>query len=231
MPVIGITSAVDYKKEAGWLGLKYAEAILAAGGLPLVLPNLPPDRAPEVLSVVQGVLLSGGGDLGSFYLEENPHPSLGEIDPQRDVFELALTREALRVNKPILGICRGVQVLAVVSGGKITQHLEDESPSRIQHNQIAPHWYSSHKVEIAGRTLLYDIIKKREIKVNSFHHQAVVKVPPGFQSSASAPDGVIEALESSCHSFVLGLQWHPEILLETEKESLLIFKEFVAACV
>ena len=158
MPVIGITSGVDYKKEVGWLGLKYIEAILAAGGLPLVLPNLPPDKAPEVLSVLQGVLLSGGGDLGSFYLKENPHPSLGEIDPKRDAFELALILEALRVNKPVLGICRGAQVLAVVSGGRIIQHLEDNSPSRIQHNQIAPRWYSSHKVEIAERTLLYDII-------------------------------------------------------------------------
>ncbi len=230
MPVIGITSSIDFNLQTHWLGLKYIEAVRAAGGLPLILPNLPANKILEVLKVVNGIILSGGGDVDPFYLGEDPHPYLGEVDPKRDEFELSLVKEVLKTNMPLLGICRGAQVLALAAGGKMEQHLYNKNGKNIQHMQKAPRWHSSHNVKVKKNTLLYSIIKKEEIMVNSFHHQGMFVVPSGFQVSASSSDGVVEALESRSHDFVVGVQWHPEALVETKEENLDIFKRFVEEC-
>ncbi|HHX76885.1 MAG TPA: gamma-glutamyl-gamma-aminobutyrate hydrolase family protein [Firmicutes bacterium] len=230
MTLIGITSDFDYKTHKTWVRKHYIQAVLAAGGLPFILPSLKPEDAPAVVGQLRGLLLTGGGDIDPFLLGEEPSPRLEEVDPVRDSFELALAGVAMKKNLPLLGICRGGQVLAVAAGGRLVQHLDEACPGRIQHFQKRAPWFASHSVQIEEGTLLHKITGKRRLKVNSLHHQAVSVVPPGFKAAAYAPDGVVESLESDTASFILGIQWHPEALVESCPDSRNIFSSFVRAC-
>ncbi len=230
MTLIGITSDFDYKTHKTWVREHYIQAVLAAGGLPFILPSLKPEAATAVIGQLRGLLLTGGGDIDPFLLGEEPSPHLEEVDPVRDSFELALAREAIKANLPLLGICRGAQILAVAAGGRLAQHLDEACPGRIQHFQRRAPWFASHSVQIEEATLLNKLTGKRTLEVNSLHHQAVSVVPHGFKVAAYAPDGVVEALESNTASFILGLQWHPEALVESCPDSRNIFSSFIRAC-
>ncbi len=230
MAVIGITCSFNDKRQVSSLGANYSRAILLAGGIPVILPSLPPEVVPALLDQIQGVVLSGGGDIDPFILGEDPHPAISEVEPARDAFELALTRQAMERDLPLLGICRGAQVLAIAGGGRLQQHLEPDAPGRIQHMQSAPRSHPSHRIRILEGTCLSLLAGTQEMRVNSFHHQAVQVVGAGFRVAALAPDGVIEAIENPSYKFLLGLQWHLEAHVESCPLNMRILRRFMAAC-
>ncbi|GAA4714583.1 gamma-glutamyl-gamma-aminobutyrate hydrolase family protein [Brevibacillus fulvus] len=228
-PIIGITAPLREGKVI--LSQDVNDSILDGGGLPFTLPytaNLEVLR--ELTGRLDGLLLTGGVDVDPSLFGEEPLPGLGEIMPERDELEMRLTQLALAQNLPILAICRGVQLLNVVAGGTLYQDLASQKEQVLQHSQKAPRDYLSHSVEIAAGSKLEQIIGSRRIKVNSFHHQAVKQPAAGFRVSALAGDGVIEAIESERHPYVIGVQWHPENTWRNDEPSQKLFASFIEAC-
>lgn len=180
---------------------------------------------------VRGIVLSGGGDVDPFFYGEEPHPDSRRICPKRDVFEIALSRFALSANIPILGVCRGIQVLNIAAGGDIYQDIYSQLPGNqlIKHCQEAPQWYPTHGINIEAGTMLSSVMGGNKLRVNSYHHQAVRNVAPDFIVSACSEDGIIEAIESTEHHYALGLQCHPESLWRVYPAFLRPFVELVNA--
>lgn len=227
-PRIGITCARAADSEGFFtLSTRYATAVHEAGGLPLLLPAIGEVNGSEWEPALDGLLLSGGGDIDPERYGEEPRVESGRIDPEADAFELALCRAFLELGKPILGVCRGAQVLNVAAGGDLYQDLFRQTKTRLQHAQKAPRWCATHRVQIVPGSLLAGIVKEEVLRVNSFHHQAVRRLAPGFIASASARDGIVEAVERPGDRFTLGVQWHPEHLHEPSASAL--FEAFVAA--
>ncbi|MGQ9754556.1 MAG: gamma-glutamyl-gamma-aminobutyrate hydrolase family protein [Desulfotomaculales bacterium] len=230
LPVIGITCAQDGETGRAYLNRPYYAAVERAGGLPVLLPPLGSvDGARAVLALLDGLLLSGGGDLDPVYFGEEPRPGTGEVAPERDAFEMALTRMALDAGLPVLGICRGLQVLNVAAGGSIWQDLGESGPNLLKHMQDAPRWHPTHAIDVAAGSRLAGILGARHVRVNSLHHQAVREAAGGFEVVARAGDGVIEALEGKGLAFVLGVQFHPEWLWERQPVFLNLFVALVEA--
>lgn len=227
-PIIGITSEVENENK-NVVHQNYVKAIKEAGGLPLILPTGIDKDIEQLSSMIDGLLLSGGGDIDPELFDEDPHPRLGEVTPCRDSFELAIVKEMLKLDKPILGICRGLQLVNVAFGGNIFQDMHTVSAKPLlQHNQKAPASHASHFIEVVEESLLGQITKSDRFKVNSFHHQSAKYVPKSLKIVASTSDGVIEAIESPTHKFVLGVQWHPEATAAIgDKYSQRIFRKFV----
>lgn len=224
-PIIGITGNYNYDDDFFWLKNYYVSSINKVGATALILP--PADEEEIInhyINICNGFLFSGGGDIDPYYWGEMPDRRLGEINPIRDNFEYKLAKKVLGGTLPILGICRGCQLLNVAMGGNLIQDIN----SRLSHVQKAPRDYRFHAIVIEEGSLLNKIIKSPSIRVNSFHHQAIKKLGAGLKVSATAPDGIIEAVESKDHPFVLGVQWHPECL--TDKNSYLLFRAFVENC-
>lgn len=224
-PLIGITVNRDYRRERFWLPTPYCLRVERAGGLPLLLPPLQPSSAGLLLDSLGGLLLGGGGDIAPIHCGESPGPGLGEVDPERDAWELVLFRGALGRGLPVLGICRGLQLINVALGGNLIRDLA--GPGFLQHRQGAPRHHPTHTVEILPRTRLASFLGEGHVAVNSFHHQAPARVAPGLRTAALAPDGIIEALEDPDRRFLLGVQWHPESLDHPATESL--FRAFTGA--
>lgn len=206
-------------------------AILAAGGRPYLLPSaLPLDSIPEVLSEFDGLFISGGGDIHPEYFGGKMHPSVDGIDRERDEFELALCRQAVEMNKAVLGICRGQQVLNVAMGGNLVVDIPSELPKAGQHRWWPNYQRNrlSHSVQLEENSRLAEIMGGNEFLVNSLHHQSVKELGEGLTVTAKATDGVIEALEMPGKHFVVSVQWHPEWLQDYEPMRR-IFKAFVEA--
>jgi len=229
VPVIGITCHQEYSANKLTVNKNYIYAIEKNGALPLVLPDVAAlDMVLNHCDIIDGLLLTGGVDVDPRYFGEQP---LGtrEITPERDSYEMALTGEFLARDKPIFAICRGLQVLNICAGGDIHQDINCQPGKVIKHMQEAPKWYPSHKISIKSDSKLSKITGKLQLQVNSFHHQSPRRVAQGFQASAWSEDGIIEAIESNSHRFVLGVQWHPEqMLARTEQKKL--FQAFIKAC-
>lgn len=219
--MIGITVGVNGEGRYV-LSRDYPEAVTAAGGKPILLPFDARD-----LGGMDGLLLSGGGDIAPHLYGEEPRAKLRGVDRERDEYELSLTKEALRRGIPVLAICRGIQVLAVAAQGRLIQDLSQMDG--INHWQTAPRSQPHHWVEVLPGTRLRDILEVERLFVNSFHHQAVAQVPPGFRIAARS-GGVIEAIESEGEKFALGVQWHPECMWRGDPLALRIFQAFVEAC-
>lgn len=228
-PLIGITCGME--RDGYFVTYYYAKAVRAAGGMPVLLPFLEREEDLKYYHrILDGLILSGGGDVDPFYFGEDPVPELGEICPERDQFELSLARLFLADPKPLLAICRGMQVLNIAAGGTLCQHLEAK-PGAVKHRQHAPKWYPTHEIEIAVGSRLFHLFQgQRSIRVNSFHHQAIEKVAPGFKVNAWAKDGVIEGMEGENFNFCLGVQWHPECMWERDERQLELFRAFLKAC-
>ncbi len=228
-PVIGISVAHVKEELETFPRHFYIESIRLAGGVPVILPLMrAKEEALEYLNLIDGLLLSGGGDISPLHLGEDPWPGVGNCLPERDLSELLLAKVALDEERPVLGICRGIQVLAVAAGGRIYQDIPSQHPQALKHSQTAPRRDPWHWVNIA-ESRLADIVGVQRIAVNSFHHQAVSSVPPGFRRNAAAPDGIIEGIERMGTKFCLGVQWHPESM-EGDSYSAAIFAAFVQAC-
>lgn len=224
-PIIGITCKSS-PKEYNFLPDQYIRAIEVAGGIPVLIPCLESKQAIEqVAQRIDGLLLSGGKDVDPVWYNEEP-TKVWAIDPRKDFLELNLTKLIINRGIPILAICRGVQMLNVVAGGTLNQQIKQG----IRHYQIAPADYTTHEIEITPDTLLFKIIGKNKVRVNSFHHQSIREVATGFRVSAVAKDGVIEAIENEEETFVLGLQFHVEYLWQATQEFKNIFLSFVKEC-
>ncbi|MBB4824517.1 putative glutamine amidotransferase [Sporosarcina luteola] len=230
-PFIGITmDRADGEKQI--IPDAYVHAILQAGGTPLLIPTGVEKDIKRIVEALDGLLLSGGDDVAPYLFDEEPHPELGKVTPERDVTEVALARQFLNANKPILGICRGMQLLNIVCGGSVYQDITAQYDGPLlQHRQKAAKSFASHVVTLAPKSLLHQIVGRDAIRVNSFHHQAVREVPSPFVVTGQTSDGIIEALESVNHYFVLGVQWHPEELsIAGDTASQQLFTTFIKKC-
>ena len=228
-PLIGITTSLEEERKLV-VTRHYSDWILREGGIPIILPYLKEHKQIlDYIEVLDGLLLAGGGDIDPTLFGEEPIEQLGSITPERDWLELHLTQAALKRNLPILAICRGCQILNVAAGGTMYQDIASQHSTRplIQHTQVAPTWHATHSVNIQANTKLHHIVGKTQVKTNSFHHQAVKEIAPNFQASAFTKDGVVEAIESIEHQYVIGVQWHPECMAVTDPLSKSLFQSFV----
>lgn len=214
-PLVGITPLWDEERSSVWMIPEYLEAIRAAGGIPVVFP-LKADKADigQAVSAFDGVLLTGGPDVGTC--------------PERDALESCVLDAALHADKPVLGICRGIQFLNVALGGTLWQDLPTEHPSEISHRQGKPYDRTTHSVTLSGP--IRELMGKDGISVNSRHHQAVKTLSPGLSAMAFSPDGLVEAAYMPAKRFVWAVQWHPEYLYDKDSGSLSIFKALIQAC-
>lgn len=229
-PLIGITCAFSNLEHKYNLSAYYVKAIEAVGGIPVMIPCLKEaSDLKELMLYIDGLLLTGGGDMDPIYFDEEPAIGTGVVTPERDILEVEITRMAIDRCYPVLGICRGIQVINIVAGGKIHQDLNQGVEKPIKHMQEAPTWYPTHKIELEPNTKLSAILGEGPMRVNSFHHQSVSEVAPDYIVSARAADGVIEAIESTQEKFVMGVQWHPEHLWQENKAWQRLFQAFIAA--
>lgn len=226
-PVIGITGNYDCGKCTLLEG--YYRSVIEAGGTPIIIP--PSDDAAAMASMLERVdalIFSGGGDINPLYLGEEPLPQLSSINAVRDSQELLLARLAADRQLPILGICRGLQVMMAAFGGKLHQDIYKEASASLKHSQEAERHVATHTVTITADSTLGSIFKSERLAVNSFHHQAVREAAPGFAVTALSPDGLIEAVESTMHKSMIGVQWHPEcMILKGDKSMIPLFEWLV----
>ena len=210
-PVIGITG--NYDDLSCKLGQGYYKSVVAAGGVPMVIPPVADKEVlVNTLSHIDALILSGGGDLNPLFVGEEPSPRLRGINQERDLPELLLTRLAYNRQIPILGICRGIQVLAAALGGKVAQDITINA--NVKHSQDADRSELTHSVKLLEDSTLYHIYGQEKLLVNSFHHQAVKDAGDKFRVVAKSSDGIVEAMESSEYKSIIGVQWHPECFEE-----------------
>ncbi len=228
-PVIGITS--NFGPAGAELAKGYYQSITEAGGVPLLIPPVAEEQTLlSLLTRIDALMLSGGADINPLWVGEDPVPALGGINPERDRSELLLTQLAIDKGLPIFGICRGIQVLTVAMGGTIVQDLATAYPEAtlLKHSQTAPRAEATHYVETEPDTLIAKLLGER-FAVNSFHHQAVGEPGPRLRVTARANDGIIEAVESTEHKPIWGVQWHPECFIsEGDTTMLPLFRHLVA---
>jgi putative glutamine amidotransferase len=236
-PLIGITTGPLPPRPPYSAGMRqnraYARAIAAAGGLPVLLPLLDDPAVLRALYArLDGLLLPGGGDVDPARYGQAPRPECGVegVDALLDEIELALARWALDDGRPLLGICRGHQVLNVAAGGTLYQDIAVQAPGSLSHRHPEARAELVHPVAVAGDSHLAAVLGATALAVNSIHHQAVARVAPGLRAVAWAPDGVVEGLEVVGHPFALAVQFHPEELVPEHEPSRRLFRAFVAAC-
>lgn len=238
-PIIGITTqtldARDDLPRCWIMSQRYVNAVVEAGGVPWVIPLLADGRTLEAIYArLDGVLLPGGVDIDPETYGSPRHPLCGRTDPDRDRTELMLARWALRDRKPLLGICRGVQLLNVAAGGTLYQDIGTERDGAIKHDYFPeggrnPRDQLVHEVTVDPRSRLADLLQAEHTMVNSMHHQGIRTVAPTLVPVAHAPDGVVEGVESPDGDFVFGVQWHPEDLTEKDWRMRELFERFVRA--
>lgn len=230
-PVIGLVPMVNPEKSLCEMPWSYCNALEGAGALPMILPLLTdPDSLRQTVSLCSGILLTGGPDVDPARYGEQTLPACGTIIPQRDEMEALLFRAALEADKPVLGICRGIQAMNVALGGTLWQDLPTQVEGSLNHTQPAPYDKTWHKVSVTPGTPLADLLGVEELEVTSRHHQAVKEVAPRLKAMAFAPDGVLEAVWMPGRRFVWGVQWHPESVYQTSEASRKLFAAFVEQC-
>jgi putative glutamine amidotransferase len=217
-PIIGLTTFHRHavgNTEGNLFPLlaTYVDAVQMAGGIPILLPpnRLNPKR---ILDTIDGLILVGGGDINPKLYGGSSHPMVYFVNDERDEFELSLAKLALTASIPVLGICRGMQMLNIATGGDLIIHVPDVYGTATMHRLDQPIGPIEHQVEIEPNSLLEKIMQTTATTVISCHHQAVKNVPSSWRIVASAPDGLVEAIEYKSHPWMLGVQWHPEILSE-----------------
>ncbi|MDA8442049.1 MAG: gamma-glutamyl-gamma-aminobutyrate hydrolase family protein [Peptococcaceae bacterium] len=228
-PLIGITTA-HYEEEINTYPRQfYAQAVLKAGGIPMLLPIADKHVVDSYLAVLDGLILSGGSDVDPYCFKQEPLPGTGKVYPERDAWEIALAERALASGMPVLGICRGIQVMNIACGGTIYQDIANFQGG-LGHDQKAPRSQAWHSVKVSQGSRLADICGTEHLRVNSFHHQALELVAERFCVVGQASDGIIEAIEAKHEEFALGVQWHPETMVDTDYRSLALFQALVKAC-
>ncbi len=237
LPVIGITGRADKSVRPPNSSLfsvqqNYVQAVRLGGGVPLIIPpHLGEAQLHAVFERLDGLLLSGGGDLQPKLFGEEDSGLLWAVDEERDRVELMLTRRALDAGLPLLAICRGAQVLNVAAGGTLIQDIPTQVPDALTHSTVAgyPKSTAAHTVQIAPHSRLAALVGTGELGVNSAHHQAAKDVGTDLVVTARAPDGIIEGLELPQHPFCVGVQWHPEAMFEDHAVMLRLFEGLAQA--
>lgn len=210
-------------REDALTGRNYSQALAAAGALPTMVAVLAPELATDYAAGHDALLLTGGADVDPQLFGAAPHPDLGSVDERRDAFELALYRAFRALGKPVLGICRGHQVINVAEGGTLHQHVP-ALPEAWQHDQHDLRGSPLHPVRLTAGSRLAEAFGATEIRTNSYHHQAVAEVGPGLVAVARSGDGLVEAVEERHGSWVLGVQWHPEMAYKEHPEHIAPFR-------
>jgi len=229
-PCIGIVPLIDVARESYWMLPGYMKGIEEAKGLPIMLPLTDDvDEIRQLVDLCDGFLFTGGPDISPQLYGESDTEHV--IDPceARDRMEHCLFHEVWKINKPILGICRGIQFINVALGGTLLRDIPTQSLSDCEHHQNAPYHKPSHEIIIDKNSPLYNVIQNDIIHVNSCHHQAIQQLAKECKTMAVATDGLVEAIYCPSHTFVWGVQWHPEFSYQTDENSRLIFHALVNA--
>ena len=232
-PLIGLTTFAG-KNSIGSptvaVQQTYVDALVQAGAAPVMIPlGLPAEVRQALFGRLDGILFPGGGDISLEFFEGENHPSINDVNRQRDELELDLARTAVQTNKPFLGICRGFQVVNVALGGSLYTHIPDQKPGAIEHNYSkAERDHIAHSVKVEAGSRLAGILNETSLQVNSRHHQGAKDVPAALKAVAFAPDGLVEAVELPGHPFGLAVQWHPENLTR-QAAARRLFEAFVEA--
>ena len=234
-PVIGISGSLIIDDAGSFAGYKrsyvnndYILSVIRNGGIPFIIPfNENEEVIKAQMEMIDGLLLSGGQDVAPKNYGEEPTPKLGDIFPERDDFEYGLLKSALEAKKPVLGICRGSQIINTYFNGSLYQDLSYIGKDVLKHNQVNSPSMVTHSVTIDKSSKLFDIFGEEKIMVNSFHHQAVKKVGEGLVKAAKAPDGIVEAIEKTDYPFLVAVQWHPEMLQNSVDMMNKLFLRFI----
>lgn len=227
-PIIGITTSGHAQTSSYCLPSSYAAAVKAAGGVAVLIPPGEPETSLVILQRIDGLIFSGGGDIDPAIYNGIKHPTVYNVDPERDRAEISLAQAALASDIPILGICRGLEVLAVATGGTLIPHLPDEYGEVVTH-RAKQALSIQHAVDIIPDSQLAQIVGTTQVNVVSWHHQAVRTASSEWRVIGWATDGVIEALEHKHHPWAIALQWHPELSSSIDPLQHRIFEAFVAA--
>ncbi|WP_295154833.1 gamma-glutamyl-gamma-aminobutyrate hydrolase family protein [uncultured Ruminococcus sp.] len=231
MKTVGVIPLIDHGRNSYWMLPGYLKGLQEAGALPVMLPVIESvGELHAVADMCDGFLFTGGQDVDPALYHSEKSPLCGECSPERDKMEMLILDEALNRDKPILGICRGIQFINAALGGTLWQDILTELPSDVTHCQKPPYDIPSHEVDISTASPLYSLLKKDKISVNSYHHQGVRELSPQLVSMASAPDGLIEAVYAPEQKYLWAVQWHPEFAYLKDENSRLIFEEFVRNC-
>ena len=230
-PVIGLIPLVDDERESLWMLPGYMDGVAAAGGLPIMLPLTSGDEAlDQVCAMCDGFLLTGGHDVAPEIYGAAREDVCGTCSPERDRMELGVLRRAMATDKPVLGICRGIQFINAALGGTLWQDLPTRRPSATEHHQRPPYDVPAHSVEVLPDTPLAALIGEGARRVNSYHHQAVKELAAPLSAMAVSEDGLIEAAWHPAQRFLWGVQWHPEFAWKSDPAARAVFEAFVKAC-
>ena len=230
-PKIAILPLADAQRESWWMLPGYMNGILEAGGMPVMLPLTSEAEAlDEIAQSYDGFLFPGGQDVTPALYGQEKSPECGETCEDLDEMSKALFERILGTGKPILGICRGLQLLNVLLGGTLYQDLPTEHPSEVEHHMRPPYDAVTHSVEVAQDSPLHALLGRTSLGVNSYHHQAVQDLSPQLRAMARSEDGLVEAAWMPGKQFLWAFQWHPEFSYKTDESSRRIFKAFVNAC-
>lgn len=235
-PIIGISSSINIENGGPWPGYRrcyanedYINAVIKNGGIPYIIPcNTNEDVIKDQVSLIDGLLLTGGHDVSPRNYKQEPHPKLGEILPERDVFDLTLLKHAEERQIPVFGVCRGLQIMNVYYGGTLYQDVSQNNEFTIKHDQEHTPTMVSHTVTIRKDSKLYDVLALESLMVNSFHHQMIEHLAEGFLVTAESNDRVIEAIERENYPYMLAVQWHPEMLHAVDESMSALFGQFIA---
>ena len=229
-PLIGIMPLYDSEKDSYWMLPGYMRGIEAAGGAPVMLPLTDDARLLRQLGeTLDGLLFTGGQDISPRLYGEKAI-FCGEICPARDRMELIMLDAAMELDRPVLGICRGLQFINAALGGTLFQDIPVEFPSAVKHCQTSPYYLPAHEVTLLPGTPLAELLGREKLQVNSYHHQGIKALAPGLLSMAIAPDGLIEAVYMPEKRFLRAVQWHPEFSFNTDGASFEILQDFVSSC-
>lgn len=229
-PVIGILPLVDMERESYWMIPGYMKGIEAAGGIPVMLPLTTDYQIIQRLAEdFDGFLLTGGQDVSPKLYGEEILSECGQLSQERDEMERILIGKVIEIDKPMLGICRGIQILNAVLGGTLYQDLPMQHPSQINHHMTPPYDRVVHRVILKEDTPLHSILNVKEIGVNSYHHQAIKGLSGKLSVAAVSEDGIIEGVYMPDKKFILATQWHPELSYLKDEYSMKIFNALVNA--
>ena len=227
-PLVGVMPLWDDDKDSIWMLPGYLDGLKEAGATPVIIPlTEDPEEISRLVDICDGILLTGGHDVTPAIYGEEPLEGKVSCCITRDNMEKLVLEDAMKKNKPVLGICRGIQFINAFLGGTLYQDLPSQHPTDIEHHQTPPYDIPVHDVNIKRSTPLYDCLGTDRISVNSYHHQAVKDVAPGLEIMAESEDGIVEAIYMPSYGFLWAVQWHPEFSYKKDVNSKKIFQAFV----
>lgn len=233
MSIIGISGSVleEGSMVKAFVNRNYVDSVARAGGVPFIMPICEDENIiKKMIENVDGIIMTGGVDIHPFRFNQEPNPKIGVISKERDDFDFLIMKHAFENNKPIFGICRGIQLINVYFGGTLIQDILSQKNTNILHSQTAPVYTATHKIKIKKDSAICGIFGK-EAEVNSFHHQAIDKLAKDFKITSSAKDGIIESIEyKKKDGFILGVQWHPECMTAKDSKMQSLFSMFADVC-